>query len=243
MRPFETIGGLPVATTGNGTILSRGWLDPENRDSDRVSEPVVPGTFYDLRFDLQPKDMVIPAGRRLALMVLSSDNEHTLRPAAGTQLTLDTKASSFELPIVGGANVLADADGDSYHETPVDGGVGGTVPATLSLTLGSPAAFGAFVPGLAKEYSASTTANVISTAGDATLSVTDPSTTAPGHLVNGSFSLPQPLQGLGVVKTYSAPVSDDNVTVTFKQAIGANDALRTGSYSKTLTFTLSTTTP
>ena len=28
-----------------------------------------------------------------------------------------------------------------------------------------------------------------------------------------------------------------------KQAIGATDALRTGAYSKTLTFTLSTTTP
>ena len=42
------------------------------------------------------------------------------------------------------------------------GGVGGTVPATLSLTLGTPAAFGAFTPGVAKDYIASTTANVIS---------------------------------------------------------------------------------
>jgi hypothetical protein len=33
------------------------------------------------------------------------------------------------------------------------------------------------------------------------------------------------------------------VTITYSQAIGANEALRTGSYSKTLTFTLSTTTP
>ena len=38
-------------------------------------------------------------------------------------------------------------------------------------------------------------------------------------------------------------MSNDGVTITFKQAIGANDALRTGSYAKTLTFTLSTTTP
>jgi hypothetical protein len=43
--------------------------------------------------------------------------------------------------------------------------------------------------------------------------------------------------------SYSAPVSNDPVAVTFSQAIGANDALRTGVYSKTLTFTLSTTTP
>ena len=56
---------------------------------------------------------------------------------------------------------------------PVRGG--GTVPATLSLTLGTPASFGAFTPGVAKDYTASTTATVISTAGDATLSVADPS--------------------------------------------------------------------
>jgi hypothetical protein len=33
------------------------------------------------------------------------------------------------------------------------------------------------------------------------------------------------------------------VTVAFQQHIGANDALRSGSYAKTLTFTLSTTNP
>jgi hypothetical protein len=33
------------------------------------------------------------------------------------------------------------------------------------------------------------------------------------------------------------------VTVTFKQHVGATDALRTGAYNKTLTFTLSTTAP
>jgi hypothetical protein len=124
-----------------------------------------------------------------------------------------------------------------------DGSVGGTVPATLSLTLGAPASFGAFVPGAAREYTASTTANVISSAGDATLAVTDPSTVATGHLVNGTFVLEQPLQGLGSIKTYDAPVSNDVVTVEFKQAIGADEPLRTGSYSKTLTFTLSTTNP
>ena len=73
------------------------------------------------------------------------------------------------------------------------GGVGGTVPATLSLTLGTPATFGAFTPGVAREYDASTTANVISTAGNATLSVSDPDTVATGRLVNGAFSLPQPV--------------------------------------------------
>jgi hypothetical protein len=33
------------------------------------------------------------------------------------------------------------------------------------------------------------------------------------------------------------------VPIAFQQSIGSTDALRTGTYSKTLTFTLSTTTP
>ena len=51
---------------------------------------------------------------------------------------------------------------------------GGTVPATLSLSLGTAATFGAFTPGVPRDYNASTTANVISTAGDARLSVVRP---------------------------------------------------------------------
>jgi zinc carboxypeptidase len=126
--------------------------------------------------------------------------------------------------------------------------VGGTVPATLSLALGAPASFGPFAPGVAKDYTASTTATVISTAGDATLTASDPSTTAPGRLVNGAFALASPLQVAGAplpstVKTYAAPVSNDNVAIDFKQSIAANEPLRTGTYAKTLTFTLSTTTP
>jgi hypothetical protein len=115
--------------------------------------------------------------------------------------------------------------------------VGGTVPATLALSLGTPASFGAFTPGVAKDYGARTTASVTSTAGDATLSVGDP-----GHLSNGAFGLPEPLQVALSKASWSGPASNDAVTVSFAQHVGAGDALRTGSYSKTLTFTLSTTT-
>ena len=116
--------------------------------------------------------------------------------------------------------------------------VGGSVPPTLSLTLGPAASFGAFTPGVAQEYTASTPANVISTAGDAALSVSDP-----GHLTNGAFSLPEALRVEIAPNSWSGPVSNGPSTITFRQHVGASDALRTGSYSKTLTFTLSTTTP
>ena len=45
------------------------------------------------------------------------------------------------------------------------------------------------------------------------------------------------------LKTYNAPVSNDAAAIEFKQSIARTEPLRTGSYSKTLTFTLSTTQP
>jgi beta-glucosidase len=181
---------------------------------------------------------------------------------AGTS-TLTSNAEEDLLSGNIGAAVTKLATAAGFASTSASGSTGGTVPATLSLTLGTPAAFGAFTPGVAADYTASMSAGVISTAGDATLSVSDPSSTATGHLVNGSFSLPQPLQadatsaaGVGgafapvggsasptALLAYAAPVSNDAVTVGFMQSIGSTDALRTGTYSKTLTFTLSTTTP
>ena len=43
--------------------------------------------------------------------------------------------------------------------------------------------------------------------------------------------------------TYAGPIANDTVTIGFRQHIAATQALRTGTYTKTLTFTLSTTTP
>ena len=83
------------------------------------------------------------------------------------------------------------------------GTVGGTVPATLSLSLGAPATFAPFVPGVAREYTAATTATVTSTAGEAALSVTG------GHLVNGAFTLPQPLSVAFSRAAWDGPVSND----------------------------------
>ncbi|RKQ91482.1 calcineurin-like phosphoesterase family protein [Solirubrobacter pauli] len=125
-----------------------------------------------------------------------------------------------------------------YLPVNADTTVGGSVPATLALTLGAPGTFGTFTPGVAQEYTATTKATVTSTAGDATLT-----TSEPGRLVNGAFSLAQPLRIELAKSAWTGPVSGEEVGVTFKQAIGANEPLRTGSYSKTVTFTLSTTNP
>jgi sugar phosphate isomerase/epimerase len=143
--------------------------------------------------------------------------------------------------------------------------VGGNVPSMLALSLPTqPGSFGTFQPTVARSYETAVSASVTSTAGDGLLSVTDPSTTFPGHLVNGTFALPSPLnvralnaanattafaplaEATGTptsLLTYTGPVNGDPVTIGFRQAIGAGDVLRSGNYAKTLTFTLSTTAP
>ena len=131
--------------------------------------------------------------------------------------------------------------------------VGGTVPATLSLILNSAPSFGAFTPGVARDYFAASTATVTSSAGNAALIVQDTSPFYTNRLVNGSHALAQELQVRNQAGSYqtmpagirfwSGPTAAESVPIEFKQSIGANEPLRTGSYSKTLTYTLSTTNP
>ena len=85
---------------------------------------------------------------------------------------------------------------------------------------------------------------------------TVPFSNAPGKLVNGAYALASPVKArvgaaafepvsgspLGL-KSYGGPVSNDPVTIDLQQSIGSSDGLRTGTYSKTLVFTLSTTSP
>lgn len=97
-------------------IITRGWADPQNYRSLTESEPLVPGQFYELNFDLQPDDQVIPAGQQIGWMVFSSDRDFTLWPEPGTALTVDLDATSLELPIVGGLSAWDAATTDVAQE-------------------------------------------------------------------------------------------------------------------------------
>lgn len=100
--------GRNVKITDN--IITRGWADPQNHKSLTESSPLEPGKFYELTFDLQPDDQIIPAGQQIGLMVFSSDREYTLWPQPGTALTVDLEGTNLVLPIVGGP---------SYFETAI----------------------------------------------------------------------------------------------------------------------------
>ena len=66
--------------------------------------------------------------------------------------------------------------------------------------------------------------------------------------MNGTRALEQPLKVAGkelpaVVRRGATRSPTRGVNLEFTQAIGADEPLRTGTYAKTLTFTLSTTNP
>jgi X-Pro dipeptidyl-peptidase len=101
-------------------LITRGWADPQNHDSLKKGgdyhskargEPLVPGRFYTLTFSLEPDDQIVPAGKRIGLMILSSDKDFTLAPRPGTELTIDLDGTSIEIPVVGGAAAFRKATG------------------------------------------------------------------------------------------------------------------------------------
>ena len=83
-------------------IITRGWADLQNHRSLTESEPLVPGQFYEMSFELEPDDQIIPAGKQIGLMIFSSDKEFTLHPMPGTELTVDLDGTEVTIPIVGG---------------------------------------------------------------------------------------------------------------------------------------------
>jgi hypothetical protein len=137
------------------------------------------------------------------------------------------------------------------------------VPSVLALTLNSPTAtLGPIMPGVAQNYEATVLASVTSSAGNATLTAADPEDGS-GKLTNGTmqFASPlllkasnaehpstafAPLTGTAnplVLLTWAGETASDPVTISLRQPIGANEPLLAGGYSKTITFTLSTTQP
>lgn len=90
-------------------IITRGWADPQNHKSISESSPLKPGEFYDVTFDLNPDDQVIPKGQQIGLMIFSSDKDYTLWPEPGTELTIDLDGTVLELPVVGGQQAFEKA--------------------------------------------------------------------------------------------------------------------------------------
>lgn len=102
----------PAGSDREPVMVTRGWMDPQNRFADHVSVPIHQGRDYTFRWEMQADDYVFGAGSRIGLVVVSTDQRYTLRPKPGTELSVTPRWSSVSLPVVGGASALRfDAQG------------------------------------------------------------------------------------------------------------------------------------
>ncbi len=83
-------------------LITRGWADPQNSKGIENGEDLIPNEFVNLSFYLQPDDHIIKKGQQIGLLIFSSDQNFTLHPEPGTEITIDLSESSLSLPIVGG---------------------------------------------------------------------------------------------------------------------------------------------
>ena len=88
-------------------MVTRGWTDVQNRQRIDRSSPIQQGREYTFTWELEPDDYVFPAGHRIGLVVVSTDQQYTVRPDPGTRLTVNPSRSSVILPVVGGSRGLA----------------------------------------------------------------------------------------------------------------------------------------
>ncbi|CAM3975576.1 Xaa-Pro dipeptidyl-peptidase [Bacillus paramycoides] len=79
-------------------IVTRGWMDSQNLNSINNSTVIQPGKDYTFTWDMQPDDYVFKEGHQIGVVLIASDYDYTIRPKAGTKLTV--KLSEVTLPIV-----------------------------------------------------------------------------------------------------------------------------------------------
>lgn len=83
-------------------IISRGWMDVQNRIANYRVDSIVPGEEYVFNLDMQPMNYTVKAGHRIGLIIYSTDAEYTMRPLSVTNFTVDTDETFVEIPVVGG---------------------------------------------------------------------------------------------------------------------------------------------
>lgn len=81
-------------------VISRGWMDAQNRVANYRVDTIQPGQEYTFNLDMQPMDYTVKKGHKIGLIILSTDAEFTVRPLKTTNFTFNTSESFVEIPIV-----------------------------------------------------------------------------------------------------------------------------------------------
>lgn len=94
---LDNLTELPFKEAGQ-RVISKGYLNLQNRQDLLEIEPVTPGEWMEFDFDLQPTIYKLEKGTTLRLVLYTTDFEITVRDQTDYQLTVDLAQSSLSLP-------------------------------------------------------------------------------------------------------------------------------------------------
>lgn len=80
-------------------VISRGWLNAQNRSALWRKEEIEPGRIYHYSFDMVPTDHTLAEGHQLALILYGIDAEATQRPDTVTRIMIDINSIDVKIPI------------------------------------------------------------------------------------------------------------------------------------------------
>lgn len=81
-------------------VITRGWLNAQNRNSIWSKEEIEPNQYHHYCFDMVPTDHTVKKGHQLALILYGIDAEATQRPSTVTQITIKAHSIKMNVPIV-----------------------------------------------------------------------------------------------------------------------------------------------
>ena len=81
-------------------VISRGWLNAQNRTCLWSKEAIVPGETYSYHFEMVPTDHTLKKGHKLALILYGIDAEETQRPDTVTKISVDVSTIQIEVPLL-----------------------------------------------------------------------------------------------------------------------------------------------
>lgn len=94
---LDNLTELPFKEAGQ-RVISKGYLNLQNRHDLLQVEPVTPGEWMEFDFELQPTIYKLEKGTTLRLVLYTTDFEITVRDQTDYQLTIDLANSSLTLP-------------------------------------------------------------------------------------------------------------------------------------------------
>ena len=94
---LDNLTELPFKEAGQ-RVISKGYLNLQNRHDLLEVEDVTPGEWMEFDFDLQPTIYKLEKGATLRMVLYTTDFEITVRDQTDYQLTIDLAQSSLHLP-------------------------------------------------------------------------------------------------------------------------------------------------